>query len=89
MGVSLSAILVVAFLIACTQIPASTRKISYGGDSIENVSVCAKTNSAEKRLYQWLDERYNDELSRSTITMTFHGRKDKYNETDSFSKEAK
>ena len=48
----------------------------------------ASPEQETKRLHQWLDERYEQELQRSPTSLTSLGRKDLYDQVDDYSREA-
>ena len=59
-----------------------------GGDTdVAKSADTADVQSESERLNAWFEERYEEQLQQSPITLTFIGRKDRYDEVDDFSEE--
>ena len=53
-----------------------------------DTATVAPAQSEDARLHAWFERMYEEDLQRSPITLTFQGRKDRYDELDDFSREA-
>ena len=75
----LSAIVALLFLTACQK----EKAIESHSTTSAEVSINASTSEAEtQRLNAWFDERYEESIQFSPATLTFLGRKEKYDQFD-------
>ncbi|WP_084420300.1 DUF885 domain-containing protein [Henriciella litoralis] len=86
MRVSLTAL---AFVLAACGQQTPTEPANQPAQETATVEITEADMQAETaRLNEWFDEKYEEQLMRSPIGLTFIGRKERYGEIDDMSKEA-
>lgn len=81
---SLMAVLAGGGLAACSPAPESTSTAMQTPVAADPAAVQAET----ERLNAWFNEKYEQQLQQSPISLTFLGRKDRYGEIDDMTREA-